>query len=98
VQPFASTSHKISVRVTTRYAVDNPESVLEAAIAGLGIALLPDYLCELHLRKENLIRVLPAWTPLTKYGSHIVALVAPERVNFSRNKAILDFLLAEVEN
>lgn len=96
VQP-ERTQEKIPVRVNTRYAVDNAEAVLHAAVAGLGIALLPDYLCETSLRDGSLVRVLPEWTPLTKFGSQIVALITPERMNFSRNKALLDFLLAAVE-
>ena len=84
---------KIPVRVSTRYAVDNAEAVLDAAVAGLGIALLPDYLCETPLREGSLVRVLPDWTPMTKFGSHIVALITPERMNFSRNKILLDYLL-----
>ena len=58
---------------------------------------MPDYLCETSLREGSLVRVLPEWTPLTKFGSQIVALITPERMNFSRNKALLDFLLAAVE-
>jgi len=88
---------KIKVRVSTRYAVDNAEAVLNAAVAGLGIALLPDYLCETSLRDGSLVRVLPGWTPLTKFGSQIVALITPERMNFSRNKVLMDFLLAAMD-
>lgn len=87
----------MSVRVSTRYAVDNAEAVLHAAVAGLGIALLPDYLGETALKDGSLVKVLPEWTPLTKFGSQIVALITPERMNFSRNKALLDFLLAAME-
>ena len=96
VQP-ERVQEKIPVRVSTRYAVDNAEAVLNAAVAGLGIALLPDYLCETSLRDGSLVRVLPGWTPLTKFGSQIVALITPERMNFSRNKVLLDFLLAAMD-
>lgn len=96
VQP-ERVQEKMSVRVSTRYAVDNAEAVLHAAVAGLGIALLPDYLGETALKDGSLVKVLPEWTPLTKFGSQIVALITPERMNFSRNKALLDFLLAAME-
>jgi DNA-binding transcriptional LysR family regulator len=95
VQPEA-VQEKIPVRVSTRYAVDNAEAVLDAAVAGLGIALLPDYLSEKALREGSLVRVLPEWTPLTKFGSHIVALITPERMNFSRNNILLDYLLTAI--
>lgn len=80
------------VKVRSRYHVNNPEAVGDAAIQGLGIALLPDYLCDQALKKGLLVQVLPDWKPLTKFGSHITAVVAPERMLLSRNRVLLDFL------
>lgn len=80
------------VKVRSRYHVNNPEAVGDAAIQGLGIALLPDYLCDQALKKGLLVQVLPDWKPLTKFGSHITAVVAPERMLLSRNRMLLDFL------
>ena len=80
------------VRVRSRYHVNNPEAVSDAAIQGLGIALLPDYLCDQALKEGLLVQVLPDWTPQTKFGSHITAVVAPERMLLSRNRVLLDFL------
>jgi len=48
------------VRVHGRYHVDNPEAVAEAAMASLGIAMLPDYLCRDGLADGRLVRV---WAP-----------------------------------
>lgn len=80
------------VRVRMRYHVDNPEAVADAALAGLGIAMLPDYLCEAALAEGRLVRVLPEWTPLTKFGTLITAVAAPERLRLPRNQALLGFL------
>ncbi|MDP2015360.1 LysR family transcriptional regulator [Hydrogenophaga sp.] len=80
------------VRVGGRYHVDNPEAVAEAAMAGLGIALLPDYLCQDELTEGRLLRVLPLWTPQTKFGSHITAVGAPERMSLARNRLLVGFL------
>jgi len=80
------------VRVSGRYHVDNPEAVAEAAIAGLGVAMLPDYLCAAALRDGRLQRVLPDWTPITKFGSRITAVGAPERIGLARVQALLRFL------
>jgi DNA-binding transcriptional LysR family regulator len=79
-------------RVTSRYHVDNPEAVAEAALAGLGIAMLPDYLCHAGLADGRLVRVLPAWTPQTKFGALITAVATPERMRLPRNQVLLDFL------
>lgn len=80
------------VRVPGRYHVDNPEAVAEAALAGLGIAMLPDYLCADVLREGRLVRVLQDWTPVTKFGTRITALGAPERMGLARVQALLRFL------
>jgi DNA-binding transcriptional LysR family regulator len=80
------------VKVKGRYHVNNPEAVTDAAIQGLGIALLPDYVCEVALKDGQLVQVLPIWKPQTRFGSHITAVVAPERMLLSRNRVLLDFL------
>ena len=80
------------VKVKGRYHVNNPEAVADAAIQGLGIAMLPDYLCDEALKNGQLVQVLPEWKPQTRFGSHITAVVAPERMLLSRNRMLLDFL------
>ena len=80
------------VRVHSRYHVDNPEAVTEAAIAGLGIAMLPDYLCQDGLTDGRLVRVLPALAPQSKFGSLISAVATAERMRLQRNQMLLGFL------
>lgn len=80
------------VQVRGRYHVDNPEAVADAALAGLGVALLPGYLCDEALAGGRLVRVLPGWTPQTKFGTRITALATPERLRLARNRALVDFL------
>lgn len=79
------------VPVRSRFHVDNPEAVLEACLQGLGVALLPDYLCADALSDGRLVRVLPSWTPQTRFGNHITALVPPERLRLPRNRELLRF-------
>lgn len=80
------------VRVHSRYHVDNPEVVAGAALAGLGIAVLPDYLCQQALADGRLVRVLPGWTPQTRFGSLISAVATAERMRLPRNQVLLGFL------
>jgi DNA-binding transcriptional LysR family regulator len=80
------------VRVRGRYHANNPEAVCDAALGGLGIALLPRYLCDDALADGRLVRVLPAWTPQTKFGTVITAAATPERMRSARNQALLAFL------
>ena len=82
----------VRVRVHSRYHVDNPEAVAEAASAGLGIAMLPDYLCQNGLADGGLVRVLPGWTPQSKFGSLISAVSTAERMRLQRNQVLLGFL------
>jgi DNA-binding transcriptional LysR family regulator len=83
---------RVQVRVRGRYHVDNPEAVADAAVAGLGVAMLPDYLCAAAIADGRLVRVLPAWTPCTRYGTLITAVATPERLRLLRNRALLEFL------
>jgi DNA-binding transcriptional LysR family regulator len=83
-------THK--VRVHGRYHADHPEVVTEAALAGLGIALLPDYLCADAVADGRLRPVLPAWTPCTRFGTQITAVATPERMGIVRNRMLLGFL------
>jgi DNA-binding transcriptional LysR family regulator len=39
-------------------------TVRDAAVAGLGVAILPDHVCRAALDAGQLVRVLPAWRGL----------------------------------
>ena len=80
------------VRVRSRYHVNNAEAVADAALAGLGLALLPRYLCNEALADGRLVAVLETWTSETKFGTHITAVATPERLRLARNQALLGFL------
>ena len=66
-------------------------SVREATRAGLGIAILPDWLIDEDLRSRRLVRVLPQWktkdVPL-----HVV--YAGQRLLPARVSAFIDFAVA----
>jgi DNA-binding transcriptional LysR family regulator len=46
-----------------RFVVDDLLTLKCAALSGIGIALLPDYLCHEELRNARLVQVLPGWAP-----------------------------------
>jgi DNA-binding transcriptional LysR family regulator len=91
-------NEKLAVKVANRYRANNPEAILNAALAGLGIALLPTYCCAQELAQGRLVAVLPDWTPVTKFGDQITAVIAPDRVGFARNQAFLKFLKSRMSN
>jgi DNA-binding transcriptional LysR family regulator len=86
---------RAEVAIDARYHVNNPEAVVDAALAGLGIAMLPGYLCLTELLDGRLVRVLPDWTPITRFGTRIAAVAAPERLALARNRALLRWLQAQ---
>lgn len=80
------------VKVKSRYHVDNPEAVLEACIQGLGVGLLPAYLCKDAVLDGTLLRVLPGWMPRTRFGNQITAVTPPDRMRVYRNKVFIEFV------
>jgi DNA-binding transcriptional LysR family regulator len=88
-------AERASLQVRNRYRANNPEAILDAALAGLGVAMLPLYCCKQELAEGKLLPVLRDWQPVTKFGNQIAAAVAPDRVSFSRNQALLRFLKAK---
>lgn len=92
VDATATAASSVAVRINSRYHANNTDAVTEAALAGLGIALMPDYLCTEDIAAGRLIRVLPTWIAQTRYGPGITVVAAPERLRLARNQALLAFL------
>ena len=65
---------RISVGVQGPFRANNSELVREAALAGLGLALLPDFSAAAALRTGRLKEVLPAWRPVGFFGDAIYAI------------------------
>ncbi|KGT94619.1 LysR family transcriptional regulator [Erwinia typographi] len=51
----------VTVNVTGPFATNNSESIRDAALDGLGIALLPDFSARAALGDGRLVEVLPEW-------------------------------------
>lgn len=87
---------RVSAQVRSRFRANNPEATCQAALAGLGIALLPDFVSDTAIRDGRLVRLLEGWTPVTEFGTAITAVALPDRIRFSRNQAFLAFLRARL--
>jgi DNA-binding transcriptional LysR family regulator len=57
----ADDGRKHTVRVEPRIGCADRDQLLSAALAGLGVALLPDRVCRPALNAGQLVRVLPDW-------------------------------------
>jgi DNA-binding transcriptional LysR family regulator len=64
----------VSVAVGGPFKANNSELLREAALAGLGIALLPDFSCAEALQAGELVALLPEWRPVGFFGERIYAL------------------------
>ena len=69
-----SAAEKIAVPVSGTFSANNSEALREAALAGLGIALLPDFSAQAALRSAKLVLVLPAWQPVGSFGAKLYAI------------------------
>lgn len=83
---------QITLQVTSRYRANHPEAVADAALAGLGIALLPRVFIARALAAGQLVQVLPAWSAETEFGDAVSAVALPDRLRLGRNQALLQFL------
>lgn len=61
----------VEVPVAGRFHANSAQALLQAALAGLGIALLPDVMSAPHLRSGALVRVLPQFA-VVGVGVHLV--------------------------
>jgi DNA-binding transcriptional LysR family regulator len=70
----APATRRVSVAVRGVFAANNSEALREAALAGLGIALLPDFSAQSALVAGKLQRVLSRWRPVGSFGEHLYAI------------------------
>jgi DNA-binding transcriptional LysR family regulator len=80
----------ISVAVKPRFEVNSPFPARQAALAGLGFVLLPDFVAAVELRSGTLVHVLPKF----KVGSPgaIYAVYPHRRYLPVKVRALVDFL------
>lgn len=72
-----------------RYVADDLLTLKFAALAGVGMCWLPDYMCHHELRSGHLLHLFPDWAPLPG----IVHAVFPSRRGLSSAvRSFLDFL------
>ncbi|MCX7693330.1 LysR family transcriptional regulator [Tepidimonas taiwanensis] len=70
----ARLGERVTVLVRGSLAANNSEVLRDAALAGLGIALLPDFSAQAALHAGKLVQVLPSWTPVGSFADRIYAI------------------------
>jgi DNA-binding transcriptional LysR family regulator len=79
----------LSVPVSGRFRVNNGEALLEAALAGLGLAILPAFMSAPALADGRLTEVLPRWRPMAQA---IHAVYPHNRHLSAKVRLFVDFL------
>jgi DNA-binding transcriptional LysR family regulator len=70
----AAGKERVTVQVSGSLAANNSEALRDAAVGGLGIALLPDFTAQASLRSGKLVQVLPEWAPVGAFAGQIYAI------------------------
>lgn len=77
---FESTSQdsaetqRITVPLQGAFAANNSEVLRDVAIAGMGIAVIPDFSSQSALESRQLVQVLPGWRPVSTFADRIYAI------------------------
>jgi DNA-binding transcriptional LysR family regulator len=66
--------HRTSVLVAGPFSANNSEALRDAALTGLGIALIPDFSAAALVAAGDLVRVLPEWRPAGTFADRIYVL------------------------
>lgn len=83
---------RLSVPVKGSFSANNSEAMREAAIAGLGIALLPDFSAQDDIDGGRLVPVLTGWRPSGAFGEKILAIRPHSLVVPTAARALVEYL------
>jgi DNA-binding transcriptional LysR family regulator len=87
-------SEELEVRPRPALHANDPALVHSSTAAGLGIGVLPEFLCRQGLAGGKLQRVLPEWSLVDSLD--LVALAPKDRAGSAPNRQFLEFLLANM--
>lgn len=90
VWPFDDKGKAITIRPRARMTTDNGEAVLAAALAGIGIAALPDFLVEAHVKSGSLVKMLKDH-PTRQAAMYVVR--PPSAFALRKVRALIDILV-----
>lgn len=85
---------EVRVPVRSRLHVNHPEWLLDVALAGQGLVVLPSYLSDGPLARGELVPVLPDWAPQATFGNTLYACYRPSRARTPKVRVMLQALEA----
>ena len=77
---------------TSRLRFNSVDCMVDAALEGVGLAIVPIYLAQPHLQTGALVQVLQGFTSHTQFGSHLYACYTPSRVRIAKVRVMLQAL------
>ncbi|WP_120512508.1 LysR family transcriptional regulator [Photobacterium salinisoli] len=85
---------QVQIELPYRFRVNTITSAVSACLDGLGIAMLPEFICREHIDRGELIQLLPDWvSPVVP-----ISFVYPQRDLIpNRLRLFIDFLLERFE-
>lgn len=87
-----------ALRFESGLTVNSSESLRVAALAGMGLAVLPSYAISADLRAGSLRAVLPEWLPISGIAEahSLYAVYLPSRQPSTKVRALIDYLLEQL--
>ena len=87
---FEQAGEQVSVPVQGNISANEASTLLRAAMAGAGIAMLPSYQAHVHIRRGELVRLLPHAEPRQM---NMYAVYASRKHMPAALRSMLDFLV-----
>ena len=92
---FARDGERIEVAVKGSFRANDSEALLEAAEAGLGLALLPTWLAGASVRAGRLVSLLPDWAASLAPGERAIwGVYPPKKILSPKVRVFLDHVEA----
>ena len=86
------------ITVSGNFRANNSEAVRDAAVCGLGVALLPTFAMWQDIKSGALTRILPQWTPHGTFGASLTAYFIADRQLTPKIRTLVDFLAERFGN
>jgi DNA-binding transcriptional LysR family regulator len=89
---FSRSGEVCGVQVRGNFKANNSEAVRDAALDGIGIALLPTFAIGPDVASGRLVRLLPEWTTHGTFGDSLTAHFIADRHLTPKIRTLVDFL------
>ena len=92
---FERDGARVEVAIKGRFKANDSEALLEVALAGMGVALLPTWLAGEALGAGRLLRLLPDWTVGLAPGDRAIwGVYPPKKILSPKVRVFLDYVEA----